>query len=85
MSFSFRVIKGEPLLTIGYANFSHVTIVLITKYFFPEVGERLTTAKAYLNKAQGRQNLNIVTKAFVSRVIKMSNKNNLILYINACT
>jgi hypothetical protein len=45
----------------------------------------LTTAKAYLNKAQGRQNLNIVTKAFVSRVIKMNNKNNLILYINACT
>ncbi|CAG2244395.1 unnamed protein product [Mytilus edulis] len=31
-------------------------------------GERLTTAKAYLNEARGRQNLNIVTKALVSRV-----------------
>jgi uncharacterized membrane protein len=34
MSFSFRVIKGEPLLTIGYANFSHVTVVFIAKYLF---------------------------------------------------
>ncbi|XP_076078628.1 glucose dehydrogenase [FAD, quinone]-like [Mytilus galloprovincialis] len=32
-------------------------------------GERLTTAKAYLNEARGRQNLNIVTKALVSRVL----------------
>ena len=27
-------IKGEALLTIGYANFSHVTIVFIAKYLF---------------------------------------------------
>ena len=29
-----KVIKGEALLTIGYANFSHVTIVFIAKYLF---------------------------------------------------
>jgi hypothetical protein len=28
------VIKSEALLAIGYANFSHVTIVFITKYLF---------------------------------------------------
>ena len=29
-----QVIKGEALLNIGYANFSHVTIVFIAKYIF---------------------------------------------------
>ena len=29
-----KVIKGEALLTIGYANFIHVTIVFIAKYLF---------------------------------------------------
>jgi hypothetical protein len=36
-AFIFHVsllIKGEALLTIGYANFSHVTIVFIAKYLF---------------------------------------------------
>ena len=28
------LIKGESLLTIGYTNFSHVTIVFIAKYLF---------------------------------------------------
>ena len=28
------IIKGEALLTIGYTNFSHVTIVFIAKYLF---------------------------------------------------
>jgi hypothetical protein len=28
------VIKSEALLTIGYTNFSHVTIVFIAKYLF---------------------------------------------------
>ena len=28
------IIKGEALLTIGYTNFSHVTIVFIAKYHF---------------------------------------------------
>jgi hypothetical protein len=28
------LIKGEALLTVGYANFSHVTIVFIAKYLF---------------------------------------------------
>jgi len=28
------LIKGEALLTIDYANFSHVTIVFIAKYLF---------------------------------------------------
>ena len=28
------LIKGEALLTIGYTNFSHVTIVFIAKYLF---------------------------------------------------
>jgi uncharacterized membrane protein len=29
-----KIIKGEALLTIGYANFSHVTIAFIAKYLF---------------------------------------------------
>ena len=32
----FPMMKGKALLTIGYANFSHVTIVFIAKYLFTE-------------------------------------------------
>ena len=34
MQISTSKIKGEALLTIGYTNFSHVTIVFIAKYLF---------------------------------------------------
>jgi uncharacterized membrane protein len=30
----YVIIKGEAFLTIGYMNFSHVTIVFIAKYLF---------------------------------------------------
>jgi hypothetical protein len=30
----YVIIKGEAFLTIGYTNFSHVTIVFIAKYLF---------------------------------------------------
>jgi hypothetical protein len=30
----YVLINGEALLTVGYANFSHLTIVFIAKYLF---------------------------------------------------
>lgn len=47
-------------------------------------GERQSTARAYLDEAKGRRNLNIVTKTFVSRVgtcFKMSSLNIIIKYM----
>jgi uncharacterized membrane protein len=33
-NYNWGIVKGKALLTIGYTNFSHVTIVFIAKYLF---------------------------------------------------